>query len=52
MYLLLATLNKPRLFTDIAKEVSIGLTRLLTFTKSNPTPEDRNTLKNMGSFLG
>lgn len=52
MCCLLAALNKSKYFSDVAKEVSIGLTRLLTFNKANPSAEDRSTIKNMGSFLG
>ncbi|CAD8144744.1 unnamed protein product [Paramecium octaurelia] len=52
MCCLLAALNKSRYFSEVAKEVSKGLTRLLTFNKTSPSADDRSTIKNMGSFLG
>ncbi|CAD8056662.1 unnamed protein product [Paramecium sonneborni] len=52
MCCLLAALNKSKYFSEVAKEVSIGLTRLLNINKATPSADDRSTIKNMGSFLG
>ncbi|CAD8059603.1 unnamed protein product [Paramecium sonneborni] len=52
MCCLLAALNKSKYFSEVAKEVSIGLTRLLSINKATPSADDRSTIKNMGSFLG
>jgi len=37
---------------EMAKEISIALSKILNYNKTSPSPEDRNALKNMGSFLG
>jgi hypothetical protein len=45
-------LNKKQLIKDVVKDLSVGLTILLELNKSNPSIDDRNTLKIMSSFLG
>lgn len=52
LFSLLEKINNPKLFKDVTRELCKALTMLIDSSKPNTTPDDRTTLKTMGSFLG
>lgn len=52
LFSLLEKINNLKLFKDITRELCKALTMLIESSKPNTTPDDRTTLKTMGSFLG